>query len=378
MNVHLHLIVLQFFGLWTNFQMPISIRPSYSSSIAFHHCSNSDEFITSQNKLGTSLNSLIIDHIGWSSILFKVLMMWPESSHGHNEYWGVGAVPMSGKGTCDPPGGAGGITGWGSCAFGVDCPGLVGPISGWSRVTSPGSESKSGFSSLRNWLSLGGDRVGESWVKWWWVYPSDTLLWPSIFDFLSFSLHRRFSDIYCADATFSDHHANLRDHRRLYPIPITPSVRYHVGDLSYDLWTTSLHFPFLVFSLYPMHSSAVWPIADHHTARSGPYHMFCHTRTLCSFYLSFVFKTFVSTPKKKEVFPQNSDLSLSCLIVSPHSIFTPLHLCTFALSHTSKTLCCIAPSWTSVLHHFALLDTTSGDHFTAPELHPSEPHRIYT
>ena len=43
----------------------------------------------------------------------------------------------------------------------------------------------------------------------WWVYPSDTLQWPPIFDFLSFSIHSRSSDIYCASATFSDHRANL-------------------------------------------------------------------------------------------------------------------------------------------------------------------------
>ena len=43
----------------------------------------------------------------------------------------------------------------------------------------------------------------------------------------------------------------LCNHHRLYPIPIAPSVQYHIGDLSYDLWTTSLHFPFLVSSLLP-------------------------------------------------------------------------------------------------------------------------------
>ena len=118
----------------------------------------------------------------------------------------------------------------------------------------------------------------------------------------------------------------LHDRHRLYPIPITPSVRYHVGDLSYDLWTTSLHFPFLVFSPYPTQSFAARPIADRHTARSGPYHTLRHTRTLCSFYLSFVFKTFVSTPKNKEVFPQNSDLSSSRLIVSLCSVLAPSHL----------------------------------------------------
>ena len=173
--------------------------------------------------------------------------------------------------------------------------------------------------------------------------------------------------------TFSDLRANLRDHRRLYPIPIAPSVRYHIGDLSYDLRTTLLHFPFLVFSPYPTQSFAVRPIADRRTARSGPYHTLRRTQTLCSFYLLFVFKTFVSTPKKMEVFPQNSDFKF----ISSHR-FASLHLRTFAPSHTSETLRHIALSQISVSHHFALLDTTSGDHFTAPESHPSEPHRIYT
>ena len=149
--------------------------------------------------------------------------------------------------------------------------------------------------------------------------------------------------------------------------------RYHVRDLPYDLWTTSLHFPFLVFSPYPMHSFVVRPIAGHRIARSGPYHMLRRTRTLCSFYLSFVFKTFVSTPKKKEVFPPELRLKF----VSSHRS-APLRPHTFALSHTSETLRHIALFQTSISHHFALLDTTSGDHFTAPESHPSEPHRIYT
>ena len=118
----------------------------------------------------------------------------------------------------------------------------------------------------------------------------------------------------------------LCDRHWLYPIPIAPSARYHIGDLPYNLRTTWLHFPFLVFSPYPTHSFVVWPITDRRTARSGPYHVFRCTQTLCLFYLLFVFKTFVSTPKKKEAFPQNSDLSLSCLIVPLCSVFAPLHL----------------------------------------------------
>ena len=52
-------------------------------------------------------------------------MMCPVSSCAFNECQGVGAVPMSGNGNCDP---SGGITGWGGCALGADGPGLGGPI----------------------------------------------------------------------------------------------------------------------------------------------------------------------------------------------------------------------------------------------------------
>ena len=131
---------------------------------------------------------------------------------------------------------------------------------------------------------------------------------------------------------------------QLYPIPITPLARYHIGDLSYDLRTTLLHFPFLVFSPYSTHSFTVRPITDCHTAWLGPYHMFRRTRTLCSFYLLFVFKTFVSTLKNKEVFLQNSDLSSLCLIVSLRSVLAPLLYLVlptpFTLSHRSKPPSC--------------------------------------
>ena len=170
----------------------------------------------------------------------------------------------------------------------------------------------------------------------------------------------------------------LCNHHRLYPIPIAPLAWYHIGDLPYDLWTTLLFFTFFVYLMCPV---VAQPITSHCTMWSGPYHMCHHTRTLCSFYLSFVFKTFVSTPKKKGSFPPE----FRPKFVSSHRFaslrlrtFTPSHLRTFVPSHTSETLRHIAPSQTSVSHHFALLDTTSGDHFTAPELHPSEPHRIYT
>ena len=82
----------------------------------------------------------------------------------------------------------------------------------------------------------------------WWVHSSDTLLWLPIFDFLSFSLHHRSSNIHHTDVTFSDHRT-IPTNYTLYLI--APSARYHIRDLPYDLWTTLLYFPLLVSSLLP-------------------------------------------------------------------------------------------------------------------------------
>ena len=65
----------------------------------------------------------------------------------------------------------------------------------------------------------------------------------------------------------------LHNHHQLYPIPIAPLVWYHVGDLSYDLQTTSLCFPFLVSSLLP---NAFFPGptnrgSSHHAIGTLPY-----------------------------------------------------------------------------------------------------------
>ena len=74
-----------------------------------------------------------------------------------------------------------------------------------------------------------------------------------------------------------------------------------------------------------MHPFAEQPITSHGAAWSGPYHMFHHTCTLCSFYLLFVFKTFVSTLKKKEVFPrtQISSYHFTSLHLAPSYYFAP-------------------------------------------------------
>ena len=59
-------------------------------------------------------------------------------------------------------------------------------------------------------------------------------------------------------------HKPSRDHHQLYPIPIAPLVRYHVGDLPYDLQTTLLHFPFLVSSLLP--NASLHSLTDHRSS----------------------------------------------------------------------------------------------------------------
>ena len=152
------------------------------------------------------------------------------------------------------------------------------------------------------------------------------------------------------------------DHHWLYPIPITPLAWYHIEDLPYDLQTMLFLFSFLsLFSitwhilLWPDRSQAIAPCGQ------GLYHLFHCTQTLCSFYLSFVFMTFVSTLKKKEVFPQNSDLSSFHLIASPYSI-SYLH----PHSHYQlSSLYCTIPN-----PYFTLLDTMSGDHPLLPNHTP--------
>ena len=165
----------------------------------------------------------------------------------------------------------------------------------------------------------------------------------------------------------------LCDHHRLYPIPITPLVQYHIGDLPHDLWTTLLSFSFLsLFSfiwcilLRPNQSQVIAPcswdlticFSAHKSCAHFTYHLYLRLLYLLQ--------------KRRKFSPE-----LRLKLVPSHR-FALLHLCTFALSHTPNTLRFIALYQTSISHHFALLDTMSGDHFTAPESHPSELHRIYT
>ena len=116
------------------------------------------------------------------------------------------------------------------------------------------------------WLGTVTILVGRGW----WVYPSDTLQCPPIFNFLSFSLHRRSSDIHLANTTSSDHRAITTNYTQYL---IAPLARYHVGDLSYGLWTTLLHFPFLVSFCLPGASfrSPTNHRSSHHAIGTLPY-----------------------------------------------------------------------------------------------------------
>ena len=73
------------------------------------------------------------------------------------------------------------------------------------------------------------------------------------------------------------------------------------------------------------------------------------------FYLSFVFKTLVSTLKRKKFSPQNSDLVHSAwsFLLAP--------LCTFALLCTSNLPHALILSQTFTLHHLALPAIMLGD-----------------
>ena len=165
----------------------------------------------------------------------------------------------------------------------------------------------------------------------------------------------------------------LHDHHQLYPIPIAPSAQCHVRDLPYDLWTTLLYFPLLVSFLLP--NTFCRGLTDHRsshrTVRTLPY-VSPHNKPCARFTYCLYLRPLYLLRKTRKF---SWELRLK-FILSHH--FASLHLCTFALSHTSDTLRFIAPYQTSISHHFALLDTMSGDHFTAPKSHPSEPHRIYT
>ena len=95
-----------------------------------------------------------------------------------------------------------------------------------------------------------------------------------------------------------------------------------------------------------------WLVTSHHTTQSGPYHLFHHTWTLCSFLLIICIWNSCIYPEKKEVFPPEFRLSSFCLIISPCStlyLCPPLYFQLASCSHTVPNLH-FAPSCTPCYH----------------------------
>ena len=152
-------MVLWSLGWSTNFQTPISVKPSNSSCDAVSHLSLSSEFNASQYELGAS----------WNILINMLLILSPEGcgswvSHsfvGHKEYHGLGGSGIAGSWPdlegCAPVGTCGGAMGgfgracvWGFCAvwLGADWPGLGGLVGGWARMTRSSPELSDSLSDV--------------------------------------------------------------------------------------------------------------------------------------------------------------------------------------------------------------------------------------
>ena len=163
------------------------------------------------------------------------------------------------------------------------------------------------------------------------------------------------------------------DHHRLYPIP-----HCTIGPVPHrrpPIWPTDHVVLFSFLSLFPFTQCILsWPDRSQVVAPRDQDLTICFTaHEHCARFTYCLYLRLLYLLRKTRKF--SPELRLKFIL---SHCFASLHLCTFALSHTSDTLRFIAPYQTSISHHFALLDTMSGDHFTAPKSHPSEPHRIYT
>ena len=198
----------------------------------------------------------------------------------------------------------------------------------------------------------------------WWVYSSDTLLWPPIFDFLSFSLHHRSSDMHHADVTFCDIHANLHmitiDYT-LYPSHHRPGTTLKTSHMTYR--PCCFYFLFLVSFLLP--DTSCCGLTDHkpshHVVRAFTICFTAHKPCAHFTYHLYLWLLYLLWKRRKEVFPQNSDLSSFHLIASPYSI-SYLH------PHSHYQLSSL---YCTILNpYFTLLDTMSGDHPLLPNHTP--------
>ena len=169
----------------------------------------------------------------------------------------------------------------------------------------------------------------------WWVYPSDTLLWPSIFDFLSFSIHCWSSNIYCTNVTFVRSPPTIPyTHRTIGPVPHRRPLIWPMDHI--------ITFPFLsLFSftwciLLRSNQSLIVAPCDRDLTICFAAHEPC-ARFTYHLYLRLLYLL----RKRRKFSTENSDLSSSHLIVSLHSIFTPLHLHSISYSRHPSPYCTI-------------------------------------
>ena len=160
-------MVLRLCGQSTNFQTPISVRPSNSSVNTANHLSLSVEDIASLKEFGTSWNICMS-----TSFIFPCEgpgcdCLCSCAFVGRNEYRGVGgcngAVSMSGIGVLELLGTQGGAIGGLRCLvlwdlFNVDPdagrPGLGGLVGGWARLAKSSPDESDSLSDSGIWRSL--------------------------------------------------------------------------------------------------------------------------------------------------------------------------------------------------------------------------------
>ena len=128
-----------------------------------------------------------------------------------------------------------------------------------------------------------------------------------------------------------------RNHHRLYPIPITPLVQYHIRDLSYDLRTTSLHFPFLLTRRILLRSDQLQIVAP----RDWDLTICFAAHKPCVHFAYRLYLRLLYLLRKRRKFSPEFRLKF----VSSHC-FTSLCLCTF-----TPSLYFVLPTPFALLHH---------------------------
>ena len=187
----------------------------------------------------------------------------------------------------------------------------------------------------------------------WWASSSDTLIYPSIFAFLSLSLHRW--------STTTHLHSDATAHTRARTtITLTPSDRSRLfdGHMTYDS-----HVFTSILSVSNVPPPAVQPIMSSHTTRSGTFYNFALCSHSCLpfvfnlpvFYLLLRTSSEMSHTIAYTSFPQNWDFAPSRTYFALFRIASHCHNPTISTCHN-----------------------TPGDNPLPPDRTPSEPHRIYT